>query len=174
MKGREELYGDIKQIREIISDYKVLKIEQIYKTIRNKEPRIKKTILTLMKNDGIIFISDDMCSSTDNWVKNFDRAVITAFWILLDFWDEVLFNNAAAFPAKIDFITSDESFDIIVAEKGQEKMLNVFYGKTRDATIKHLVAVEDEEQMTKLVFEGISAFCIVEDDGKVSYYRNEG
>ena len=93
---------------------------------------------------------------------------------MLDFWDEIIFNSTATYPAKIDFITQEDSFDIIVAEKGQEKMLNVFYSKVRDATIKHLVAVEDEEQMTKLTFEGISAFCIVSNDGNVSYYRNEG
>ena len=110
----------------------------------------------------------------ETWTKNFDKSLITAFWVLLDFWDEVVFNNTAAYPAKIDFITSSDSFDIIVAEKGQENMLNVFYGTVRDEPIKHLVAVEDEEQMTKLTFNGISAFCIVGKDGNVSYYRNEG
>lgn len=174
MRGREELCEDIKNIREIMSIYKVLKLEQLYKALGDKEPKVKKSIITLMKNSNTIYVFDDMCSATDDWIKNLDKGMIKAFWILLDFWDEVLFNNAATFPAKIDFITQEDSFDIIVAEKGQEKMLNVFYGKTRDATIKHLVAVEDEEQMMKLNFEGISAFCIVGDDGSVSYYRNEG
>lgn len=174
MKGREELCEDIRKIREVISEYKVLKLEQVYKTISDKELKVKKSIITMMKNSGTIFVFDDICSATDNWVKNLDKSMIKAFWILLDFWDEVLFNTSATFPAKIDFITQDDSFDIIVAEKGHEKMLNVFYNKNRDATIKHLVVVEDEEQMMKLTFEGISAFCIVGNDGTVSYYRNEG
>lgn len=174
MKGREELCEDMRKIREIISTYKVLKLEQIYKAISDKELKVQKTIITLMKNSGTIYVFDDICSATDDWVKNLDKSTITAFWILLDFWNEVLFNTAATFPAKIDFITQEDSFDIIVAEKGHEKMLNVFYSKNRDTTIKHLVAVEDEEQMMKLTFEGISAFCIVGKDGAVSYYRNEG
>lgn len=174
MRGRDELCEDIKNLRELISTYKVLKLEQIIKTIGKKEAKAQKTILTLMKNNDNLFIHDDICSVSDNWVKDLDKAMIKAFWILLDFWDDVLFNTSAAYPAKIEFITEDDSFDIIVAEKGHEKMLNVFFSKVRDPQVKHLVAVDDEEQMTKLTFDGISAFCIVNTDGEVSYYRNEG
>ena len=121
-----------------------------------------------------MFVFDDICSVYEKWTKYFDRGMITAFWILLDFWEKAIFNSTASYPAKIDFITEDDYFDIIVAERGQEKMLNVFYSKVHDPTIKHLVAVESEEQMARLNFKGISAFCIVDNEGYVSYYRNEG
>lgn len=174
MKGRGELCKDLEELREIISTYKVLKVEQLYKAIKNKEQNIKKTIITHMKNNDTLFIFNDICSATENWIKDYDKAMIKAFWILLDFWNEVQYNTKDTFPAKIYFITDDDSFDIIVAEKGQEKMLNVFYSKFQDKTTKHLVAVEDEEQMIKLSFDGIAAFCVVNDNGTVSYYRNEG
>ena len=174
MRTREEMVTDAIGVIELMSIYKVLKLDQIMKTIRNKKDTVKKSIIRLLQRQDRIFVYDDICSVQETWTKNFDKSLITAFWVLLDFWDEVVFNNTAAYPAKIDFITSSDSFDIIVAEKGQENMLNVFYGKVRDETIKHLVAVEDEEQMTKLTFDGISAFCIVGKDGNVSYYRHEG
>lgn len=174
MKGRAELCEDIKQIREIVSEYKVLKLEQIYKVMNNKDERIKKMVLSLMRKNEMIFIHDDMCSSTDNWTKNYDRATVTAFWILLDFWEDVMFNNAASFPAKIEFITPEDNFDIIVVDKGQENLMNSFYCKKHDSDTMHLVAVEDIKQMNKLNFEGIAAFCIVEDGGHIKYYRNEG
>jgi len=174
LRNREELVTEANGLLELISTYKVLKVEQILRTINKKEHSVRKSIIRLLECQNRIYIFDDICSVLEEWTKCFDKSIITAFWILLDFWDDVIFNTTATFPAKIDFITQDDSFDIIVAEKGQEKMLNVFYAKARDSTIKHLVAVEDEEQMIKLTFEGISAFCIVRSDGRVSYYRNEG
>ena len=174
MRNREDLVIEANELIEVISTYKVLKLEQIMRSIRNKEQNVKKSIVRLLQRQDRIYIFDDICSVQEKWTACFDKGIITAFWILLDFWDEIIFNSTATFPAKIDFITEEDSFDIIVAEKGQEKMLNVFYGKVHDETIKHLVAVEDEEQMTKLTFDGISAFCIVSKEGKVSYYRNEG
>lgn len=174
MKGREELCKDLEELRELISTYKVLKIEQFYKAIKNKEHNVKKEIIAHMKNSDKLFLFKDLCSASDNWINDYDKSLIKAFWILLDFWNEVEYNTKDTFPAKIFFITKDDSFDIIVAEKGQEKMLNVFYNRFHDKTTKHLVAVEDEEQMIKLSFDGIAAFCIVNEKGTVSYYRNEG
>ena len=173
MRNRDELVKEANELIKLISTYKVLKIEQVLRSIRKTEKSVKKSIVNLLQRQNRIYVFDDICSSTEQWTKDFDKGLIKAFWILLDFWDDIIFNDIASFPAKIDFITPDNNFDIIVAEKGHEKMLNVFYERVRDATLKHLVAVEDEEQMTKLTFDGIAAFCIVGNDGKVSYYRNE-
>lgn len=173
MRNREEHVTEANKLIEVISTYKVLKLEQVMRSIRNKEQNVKKSIVRLLECQDRIFIYDDICSVQEKWTKYFDKGVITAFWILLDFWDEVIFSSMAKFPAKIDFITQSDSFDVIVVEKGQEKMLNAFYGKVRDTTTKHLIVVEDEEQMTKLTFDGISAFCIVSNEGEVSYYRKE-
>lgn len=174
MRNREELVTEANELLEVISTYKVLKLEQIMRSIRYKEQNVKRSIVRLLQRQDRIYIFDNICSAEEKWTKCFDKGTITAFWVLLDFWDDIIFNSTATYPAKIDFITQEDSFDIIVAERGQEKMLNVFYGKVRDETLKHLVVVEDEEQMTKLTFDGISAFCIVGNDGRVSYYRNEG
>ena len=174
MKNREDLIKEANDLIELITTYKVLKKEQVFKSIKNKDDNVKMSIIKLLQRDDKIYIYNDICSATEKWTEFYDRGMITAFWILLDFWDNAIFNSAASYPAKIDFITQEDYFDIIVAEKGQEKMLNVFYSKVHDSTIKHLVAVEDEEQMAKLTFKGISAFCIVDNNGNVYYYRNEG
>lgn len=173
MKTREAVIKDAKELLEVITTYKVLKVEQLYAAIREKEQSVKQAIIRLLDRENRIFIHDDIVSVREQWSKDFDRGIITAFWILLDFWDDVLFNTAAGFPAKIDFITSDDAYDIIVAEKGQENILNTFYNKYQDNAIKHLVAVEDEEQMYKLHFPGIAVFCIVGEDGNISYYQEQ-
>ncbi len=173
MRTRENLMEDAKNVLEIISMYKVLKLEQLYGIIKNKEKQVQQSIIRLLEKEERVFIHDDIASSVEKWSKSFDKGIITAFWILLDFWEDVLFNAISAFPAKIDFITNDDAYDIIVAEKGQENILNTFYTRNVDNTIKHLVAVENEEQMYKLTFPGIAAFCIVDDAGNISYYKEQ-
>lgn len=174
MRKRENMMEDAKNVLEIITTYKVLKLEQLYSVIRNKEKQVKQSVIRLLEREERIYIHEDIASSTEKWSKSFDKSMITAFWILLDFWDDVLFNTISAFPAKIDFITSDDAYDIIVADKGQENILNSFYKRNVNNTIKHLVAVESEDQMYKLDFPGIAAFCIVDDDGNISYYQEQG
>lgn len=173
MRGRAELCVDIKQIREIISVYKVLKLEQIYRVMKDKEIRIKKMIVSLLQRNEMMFVFDDICSSTNNWTKDIDRGIITAFWILLDFWDDVIFNDMASFPAKIEFMTQEDTFDIIVAEKGQENLINSFYIKRSDPTVRYLVVVDDTRQMKKIKFDGIAAFCAVDQNGCVKYYKGD-
>ena len=121
MKGREELCKDLEELRELISTYKVLKIEQFYKAIKNKEHNVKKEIIAHMKNSDKLFLFKDLCSASDNWINDYDKSLIKAFWILLDFWNEVEYNTKDTFPAKIFFITKDDSFDIIVALCSQWK-----------------------------------------------------
>lgn len=173
MRGRAELCVDIKQIREIISVYKVLKLEQVYRVMKDKEIRIKKMIVSLLQRNEMMFVFDDICSSTNNWSKDIDKGIITAFWILLDFWDDVIFNDVASFPAKIEFMTQEDTFDIIVAEKGQESLINSFYSKRSDPTVRYLVVVDDARQMKKIKFDGIAAFCMVDSNGCVKYYEGD-
>lgn len=173
MITRDNMIEDAKNVLEIITTYKVLKLEQLYSVIRNKEKQVQQSVIRLLEREERLYIHEDIASSTEKWSNGFDKGLITAFWILLDFWDDVLFNDISAFPAKIDFITNDDAYDIIVAEKGQESILNTFYKRHIDNTVKHLVAVESEEQMYKLDFPGIAAFCIVDDDGNISYYQEQ-
>lgn len=173
MRTREAVIKDAKELLEIITTYKVLKLEQLYAAIRGKEKSVKQAIIRLLDRENRIYIHDDIVSVKEKWSKDFDKGIITAFWILLDFWDDILFNTTAGFPAKIEFITADDAYDIIIAEKGQENLLNTFFKKHQDNTIKHLVVVENEEQMYKLNFPGIAVFCIVSDDGSISYYQEQ-
>ena len=173
MKTREAVIKEAKELLEVITTYKVLKLEQLYAIIKNKDNTVKQSIIRLLERRDRIFIHNDIVSVKENWTNDFDKGLITAFWILLDFWDDVLFNTIAGFPAKIEFITSDDAYDIIVAEKGQENMLNTFFNKIQDNTIRHLVVVHDEEQMYKLNFPGIAVFCIVSENGNISYYQEQ-
>lgn len=173
LNTRADVVEDVIKLLEIITTYKVLKLEQLYYAIKKKEYHVKQAIIKKLEKQDRIFIKEGIVSSEEKWTKKYDPSVITAFWVLLDFWEEVLFNTSARFPAKIEFITNDDAYDIIVVEQGQENMFNAFFNKLQHKSIRHIIAVESFEQMDKLKIPDDSVFCIVKENGSVSYYRKE-
>lgn len=171
MTSRETVTGDALKLLDIITTYKVLKLEQLIAVIKDKKENVRRTIIKLLERTDRIFIKDDLVSSTENLTKNYDRGIIIAFWVLLDFQSEWVFHTTSVFPAKIEFITENGLFDIIVAEKGQENLLNIFFNKHSENSVKHFVVVESEDQMNKIEFPGIKCFCMVNENGKVDYYQ---
>lgn len=174
LRGVEELHEDIKKMRGFISEYKVVTCEQFDKYLYNKEPRIKKMIRTRMVNQDALYLEDGMCSAEPDWHRSYDASMIKALWVMLDFCEESEYNSIAEYPAKLRFSKAGEVYDVCVVEKGKENTYNVFYKKFQSAPGNFLVVVEAREQMSKLNFEGIIAYCIVSEDGKVEYYRKEG
>ena len=171
MNTREAVKGDVLKLLDIITTYKVLKLEQLIAVIKDKKDNVRRTVIKLLEQTDRIFVKNDLVSSEENWAKNYDRGIILAFWVLLDFQSEWIFHTTSVFPAKIEFITENGFFDIIVAEKGQENLLNVFFNKHSDKSVQHFVVVESEAQMNKIEFPGIKCFCIVNEYGKVDYYK---
>lgn len=171
MRTREDMLKEAKELLDIMAEYKVLKVEQLYRVLRHKTPNIQRTIMNRLERSKRIFIENDIAAYMEKWTKYYDRGKIQAFWVLLDFGDDVVFNAASEFPAKLEFITENGAFDVIFAEKGQENMINGFLKRNVDTTLKHLVIVDEEEQMDLFDFPGIACFCIVSEDGQIEYFQ---
>ena len=157
MRTREAVIQDAKELLEIITTYKVLKLEQLIKVMGDKDQSAKQSVIRLLEREDRLFIHDSMASAEEKWSKSIDRGMIAAFWVLLDFWQEVLYHTTAGFPAKIEFITTDDAYDIIIAEQGMEHVLSTFFHKHRDEAVKHLVVVENMEQM-RMMFRKKNSF----------------
>ena len=56
MQGRDALQKDKKKMREVISEYKVLRLDQFKMLLKDLEPRLIKTILTFMISDNTLYI----------------------------------------------------------------------------------------------------------------------
>ena len=174
MQGRDALQKDKKKMREVISEYKVLRLDQFKILLKDLEPRIIKTIFTFMVSDNTLYIFDDICSTKEDWQHYYDPDVIKAFWVLLDNLDDIRHHIKTEPPAKLLFMTDRDTYDVIVAHKGEENLINMYYQSFADERVKHLIVVDSKEQMTDFEFNNIFAYCIVSDDGQVTYYRNEG
>lgn len=173
LRGRDELQSDKKRMRQIISEYKVLKLEQFKKVLKNLDSGRINSIIKFMIRDNTLYIHDDICSAKEDWKHSYDPDLVKAFWILVDFWDSIRFNSIADYPAKLKFITDNDTYDVIVAHKGKEKIINMFYNNFSDGNVKHIIVVDSKECMVDFDFGNIFAYCIVSDDGEISYYRNE-
>lgn len=173
LRGREELQSDKIKMREIISEYKVLKLEQFKMILKDREPRLINAIITMMISDNTLYIKDDFCCTKDDLKHYYDADRIKAFWLLLDSWDDIRFHKVIEYPGRIRFMTNKDIYDIVVAHKGEEDVINMYYKNFSDGSIKYIIIVEDVEQMSGYNFENIFAYCIVSEEGKVTYYRNE-
>lgn len=173
LRGRDELRSDKKKMREIISEYKALKLEQFKQVLKYKEPRLVNAIITMMVSDNTLYIHDDICCTEEDWKHYYDPDMIKAFWLLLDLWDDIKFHTTTEYPGKIRFMTSKDTYDIVVVHKGEEGIVNMYYKNFSDGNVKQIVIVDSVAQMSDVHFESIFAYCLVSEEGKVSYYRNE-
>lgn len=174
IRGIAELYEDIKMMREFISEFKVCRTEQFDQFLYNKDSRIKKKIRTQLVNRGFMHIIDDVCCVETEMERYYDEGVIKAIWVLLDFRDKLMFWGKSDYPAKAKFATTEGFYYVVVAEKGKENIINNFYLNNGDDETKYIVIIDSKSQIPKLTFDGVVAFCMVNDFGNVTYYRNGG
>ena len=173
LRGRDELQSDKKKMREIISEYKALKLEQVKRVLKYKEPRLINSIITMMGRDNTLYIHDDICSTKEDWRYCYDPDIIKAFWLILDLWDDIKFHMTIEYPGRIRFMTEKDTYDVIVAHKGEEEVINMYYKNFSDKSVKCIIVVDNLDQMTDFNFGNIFAYCIISEDGKVIYYRKE-
>ena len=172
MKTRDEIYnnGEAATLVKMITDYHALTYEQVLRSFPNKQDSIKVLIANLIKHGRFYYDSSRhlLCDKPD--ITDVDYGMIAAYWVLLDFEKALVFHISGEFPVKIHFFSKDEAYEIIHIPSGQEIMMNHILTQTK-TDANRLVIVESKEQVASMHFDNILAFCLVEDTGKVSYYR---
>lgn len=174
LRGREELQDDKIKMRKIISEYKALKLEQFKMVLKNREPRLVNAIITMMVSDNTLYLHGDFCCTKDDLNHYYDADRIKAFWLVLDSLDDIRYHQLIEYPGRIRFMTDKDTYDVVVAHKGDEKVINMYYKNFSDESIKYIIIVDNVEQISDYNFENIFAYCTVSEEGKVTYYRNEG
>ena len=171
MKNRNEILGDAHKVLLYLSEYKVLKLEQIDRILSYKPETVRRSIIKyLVKNDRA-FIVNDLISVTEAWEEGYDKARIEAFWIYIDYMEDVTYNSTAEFPAKLTFTTLTDEYVVFVAEHGQEALLKSYFRKLADDGIKYIVSIRDEEQIKMLDCPCIAGYCMVAKHGGITYYK---
>jgi hypothetical protein len=162
------------QILHLLSVYRVLLVTQLEKLY----PELSKDKLLLLirrleKNGRIVYTKENgMLQYSKDCIPS--PSTITAFWVLLDFAPEVIYHTVSDFPSALSFYTADNSYDVIYAAQGKELPLTLALSNWHEDSPKRLVIVELTEQIPLLQFPGIIAYCTVDSQGTITYYKKQG
>lgn len=107
-------------------------------------------------------------------VAGTDHELQKAVWVLLDFIDRVEFHSASDFPVKIIFFAAGELYEIIAVTAGRETLIAqaVTGNSLRDGG-RRILIVEEPCQIPLLNIPCTSGYCIVEQDGRVCYFKKQ-
>ncbi|MDO4274329.1 MAG: DUF5697 family protein [Eubacteriales bacterium] len=176
MKTRQQIYnGEGTELLRLITTYHALRYTQVLRFFsRSNEDSIKSLITSLVKQGRIYHDKEtDLLCDVPEAAVSPDYGMIAAFWVLLDFKKALVYHTGGDFPIKLHFFSNDESYEVIYASLNQEPLLNHVLENIPCQDASRLVILESESQAAKLAIDGVVAFCIVDKDGAVSYYRKK-
>ena len=75
-------------------------------------------------------------------------------------------------PAKLVFFADGEVYEVVYVTPGKEALLQHALAAEDDSG-RRLVIIEEEDQMQHLHIPHIAAYCMVDDQGCVQYFRKE-
>lgn len=109
---------------------------------------------------------------TENCVPN--PSILSAFWVLLDFREDITYHTASDFPVTLTFYTQSDAYDVIHIPDEKEILMNHALFAYKEDSPRRIAVVDNARQIPLLDFPGITAFCTVMPGGKVQYYRKQG
>lgn len=175
MKSRNQIYkGEGESLLRLITTYHVLQYEQVLQFFTRNRDSMKSLITSLTKQGRIYHDKDrDFLCDTPEAADSPDYGMIAAVWVLLDFKKAVVYHTSGEFPVKLHFFSQDEAYEVIYVGLEQEVLINHVMESLPAKDSNRLVILESEQQANKISIDGITAFCIVNPEGSVSYYRKQ-
>ena len=101
-------------------------------------------------------------------------STLAAFWVLLDFREDITFHTASDFPVALTFYTQSDAYDVIHIPEEKEMLMNNALSAYKEDAPRRIAIVDHAGQIPLLAIPGTAAFCTVTPDGKVQYYRKQG
>lgn len=173
MRTRKALYAtEAQEIVRTLTLYKTLACEQIYRIFPGREKNVKNLLTVLIKQGRIFYDSErGLLSGSSECMTSPDTGTIASFWVLLDFIDRAEYHTASDFPVNISFFSEGELYEIIYVAYGQELLVEHALSEKDDT--RRIIVVESRKQIEQLAIPGVSGYCTVSPEGKISYYKLE-
>lgn len=174
MKTRKELYDESNQLLSILEQYPTLLVKQVYGFFPHKQTRAVDGIIYNLKQQKRIAVSDKYISLSPDVPLEPNNDLIRAVWVLLDFFEDVIYHARTEFPSSLFFLTPKDCYEVICVNPGQERQINGIYRLLPiDTQTKRLVVVDSVEYAYALQIPSILAYCTVDMEGRINYYTNE-
>ncbi|MFG6320221.1 MAG: hypothetical protein K1W41_01360 [Lachnospiraceae bacterium] len=164
----------LSEIIRLLSTYRALslfQLEALYPELTRQKlllllKKLEKTgRLTLMSERNLVLYKGDCVP---------DPSTLAAFWVLLDFREDITYHTASDFPVTLTFYTQSDAYGIIHIPEEKEILMNHALSVYKEDSPRRIAVVDNAGQIPILDFPGITAFCTVTPDGKVQYYRKQG
>ncbi len=162
------------EIIRLLSTYhalSLLQLEALYPELTQQKlflllKKLEKTgRLTLMPERDLVLHTGDSVPNP---------STLAAFWVLLDFREDVTYHTASDFPVTLTFCTQSDAYDVIHIPEEKEILMNHALSAYKEDSPRRIAVVDNAGQIPLLGFPGIAAFCTVAPGGKVQYYRKQG
>ena len=172
MRSREQIYGqEAAELLRNITVYHCMRRDQLLRLYPGKEGVIENLLRYLVKQQRIFYNTDRDCYGDVPDCRE-DRELTAALWVLLDFIEKVEYHSPDNMPAKLVFFADGEVYEVIYVGPGKEALLQHALAAEDDSG-QRLVIIEEEDQMQHLHIPHIAAYCMVDDQGCVQYFRKE-
>lgn len=164
----------LSEITRLLSMYHALSLPQLGRLYPElTEPKLLLLLKKLEKAGRLVFEPDGKYALyTKDCVPN--PSTTAAFWVLLDFREDITFHTASDFPVTLTFYTHSDAYDVIHIPEEKEILMNHALSAYTEDSPRRIAVVSNAGQIPLLHFPGIAAFCTVAPDGKVQYYRKQG
>ena len=174
MKTRSQLYADEKEILNILSFYRVLLYEQIYKFLPNKSIQAVDGMLRRLKKGKRLYINEESrcVYYSQDLMDKADTGILKSVWLLLEFFGKITYHTNSSYPADIFFITGTATFEIIQIKFGEETAVNSYFlGYNRKDDTKRIIIVDDVSQIPNILVPNTAGYCTVSHDGQINYFK---
>lgn len=164
----------LSEITRLLSMYHALSLPQfgqLYPELTDRKLQLllgkleKAGRLTFLPDRGLVLYSKDCVP---------DPSILAAFWVLLDFREDVTYHTASDFPVTLTFYTQSDAYDVIHIPEEKEILMNHALSAYKEDAPRRIAIVDHAGQIPLLNIPGTAAFCTVTPDGKVQYYRKQG
>ena len=154
MQHRNPQESHLPEIIRLLSTYHALTLLQLEAFCPELTHQKLLLLLKKLEKGGRLTLAPErnLVLYTRNCVPN--PSILSAFWVLLDFREDITYHTASDFPVALTFCTQSDAY--------------------KEDSPRRIAVVDDVGQIPLLHFPGIAAFCTVTPDGKVQYYRKQG
>ena len=161
------------KLNSLLAMYRCLHFSQLCRIF----PKLSITQLTLLlkklERKGRIFLDSKKDLVYYAGITEANPAILSSFWVLLDFYPEVNYHTVSDYPVTLSFTATDDCFDVIFIPLEKEQILNQALSFYKEGYPKRIVVVENVTQISLLSIPGTIGYCTVSEEGQITYYTSK-
>lgn len=171
---RNQIYSnEAAAILSEISMYPGILADQLYRLHPKKEEQIQNLLTYFIKQERIQKDEFGSLYSSGCSPKTARDVMIRSVWVLLDFLSETEYHCASDYPVVIVFFAGGKEYQIIYAAEGYEAIIGAAINQQTNNVARRIILVDNIGQIPDLILPGITAYCTVDANGHIEYYKSQ-